>query len=365
MLHEQRDVLFAIAKRRNLDGDDVQPIEQVLAELTVGDHLREIAVGGGDDADVDFDRVRVADALELALLQRAQQLGLQRRAHRPHFVEEERSLVRLLEATLAVADRPGERAAHVAEEIRFEQRLGDRAAVERDEPLTAARAVVMNRARHDFLAGAGLAGDQDRAVGRRNRLEQLEETLHHRALADEPFEAVALLELRAQVRVLRFQPPLLERGVERVQQLVDLKRLADEIPRASLDRFDRVLHGAEPGDNDGDDVGVARDGRLEHLGSVDARQAQVGDDDVEREIGQPAERRLAGLGLRDLVAVVGQLLGNRLTERCLVFDEEDVPLKVRHRVRQHFDITSLRSSEATAQKRHRKTWWSIIRPSVS
>ena len=52
----------------------------------------------GDDADVDLDRVRVADALELALLQHAQQLRLQRRAHRPDFVEEERALVRLLEA---------------------------------------------------------------------------------------------------------------------------------------------------------------------------------------------------------------------------------------------------------------------------
>ena len=44
--------------------------------------------------------VRVADALELALLQHAQQLRLQRRAHRPDFVEEQRALVRLLEPAL-------------------------------------------------------------------------------------------------------------------------------------------------------------------------------------------------------------------------------------------------------------------------
>ena len=75
-----------------------------------------------------------------------------------------------------------------------------------------------------------------------------------------PFEAVPLFELRAQVRVLRFQPPLLERRVEHVQQLVDLKRLADEVPRAALDGFDGVLHRAVAGDDDGDDVGVALDG---------------------------------------------------------------------------------------------------------
>ena len=74
--------------------------------------------------------VRVADALELALLQHAQQLRLQRRAHRPDLVEEQRAPVRLLEPALAGADGAGERAAHVAEQLRLEQRLGNRAAVD-------------------------------------------------------------------------------------------------------------------------------------------------------------------------------------------------------------------------------------------
>ena len=259
-----------------------------------------------------FDRVRVADPLELALLQHAQQLHLQRRAHRPDFVEKQRALVRLLEASLTVADGAGERAAHVAEELGLEQRLGNRAAVQRDEPVHAPRAVVMNRARDDFLAGAGLAGDQDRAVGRRDGLEQLEQPLHRPALADDAFEAVALFELRAQVRVLRFQPPLLERRIEHVQQLVDLKRLADEIPRAALDRFDRVLHRAVAGDDDRDDVGVAGDGGFDDRGAVDAGQAKVGDDDVEREVGQPRDGRFARFGLFDVIAAVGQLLGDGL-----------------------------------------------------
>ena len=140
----------------------------------------EVAVGRGDHAHVHLDRVRIADALELALLQHAQQLHLQRRAHRPDFVEEERALVRLLEPSLAVADRAGERAAHVAEELGFEQRFGNGAAVERDEAMHAARAVVVNRARDDFLAGAGLAGDEDRAGGGGDRLEELKQPRHRR-----------------------------------------------------------------------------------------------------------------------------------------------------------------------------------------
>jgi hypothetical protein len=85
----------------------------------------EIRVRRGNHADVDLDRVRVADALELALLQHAQQLRLERGTHRPDLVEEERALVRLLEASLARADGAGERAADVAEELRLQQRFGE------------------------------------------------------------------------------------------------------------------------------------------------------------------------------------------------------------------------------------------------
>ena len=81
----------------------------------------------------------------------------------PTSSRNKRALVRLLEPSLPRADRAGERAAHVTEQLGLEQRLGNRAAVERDEPLRAARAVVMNRARDDFLAGAGLAGHENRA----------------------------------------------------------------------------------------------------------------------------------------------------------------------------------------------------------
>ena len=151
MLHEHRNVVAPIAQRRQLDRDDVKPVVQVLAERAFRDHLCQLGVGRGDDANIHLDRLVVTDAFELALLKRPQQLHLQRRAHRPHFVEEERAFVRLLESALARADGAGERAAHVTEQLGFEQRFGNRAAVERDEAMGAARAVVMNGARHHFL----------------------------------------------------------------------------------------------------------------------------------------------------------------------------------------------------------------------
>jgi hypothetical protein len=78
-------------------------------------------VGGGDDPHVDLDCPAAADALELAFLQNAQQLGLERARDVADFVEEEGAAVRLLEAPLARLDCAGEGAAFVAKEFRFEQ----------------------------------------------------------------------------------------------------------------------------------------------------------------------------------------------------------------------------------------------------
>ena len=120
-------------KRRQVHGDHVQAVVQILAERAVLHHLQQVGVGRGDDADVDLDRAVIADALELALLQHAQHLHLQRHRHGAHFVEEERAPVGLLEPALAHRDGAGERAAHVAEELGVEQRFGNRADVDGDE----------------------------------------------------------------------------------------------------------------------------------------------------------------------------------------------------------------------------------------
>ena len=66
------NVLESRTQRRDNDREDVQAIEQVFAEAP-GFHIGDqIAVGGGDDADVDLDAPAAADRLDFAFLQRAQ-----------------------------------------------------------------------------------------------------------------------------------------------------------------------------------------------------------------------------------------------------------------------------------------------------
>ena len=53
----------------------------------------------------------------------------------------------------------------MSEQFGFHQRVGDRAGVDRDKRVVRARTLLMNRARHQFFAGAGLALNQNREVG--------------------------------------------------------------------------------------------------------------------------------------------------------------------------------------------------------
>ena len=162
---EERDVAAALAQRRERDGHHVEPVEQVLAEGAGGDLLLQVAVGRGDQAHVDADGLDAADPLELALLEHAQQLDLHLVGDLANLVEEERAARGQLEAAGLGADRAGEGAALVAEELGLHQVLGDGGAVDLDEGLVAAARVLVEGARDQLLAGAALAGDEHR--GRR------------------------------------------------------------------------------------------------------------------------------------------------------------------------------------------------------
>ena len=83
---------------------------------------------------------RAADALELALLEDAQELGLHQRAHLADLVEEQGAARGLLEAADLGRRRAGEGSLLVTEELRFEELLGQRRAVDRHERLAGAAA---------------------------------------------------------------------------------------------------------------------------------------------------------------------------------------------------------------------------------
>ena len=145
MVEQQRNIFPAIAQRRKLKVNHVQAVIQILAKAAFAHQREQIHVGRGDDAHVHLDGVRAAQAHEFALLNHAQQLGLRLRADGGNFVEENRALIGDFEQALFRSDRAGERALHVAEQLRLQQIDGNRAGIDRHEGLVRARRRGMNR----------------------------------------------------------------------------------------------------------------------------------------------------------------------------------------------------------------------------
>ena len=149
---------------------------------------------------------RAAEAHELALLEHAQQLGLHRRRHLADLVEEQHAAVGLFDASGLGRHGAGERAALVAEQLRFEQLIGQRRAVDGDERARAAPRRVVDEAGDDFLAGAGLAGQQHRGLGVRDARRLRQHVLPLLRLPDDAAMTAARLELAGQRRDLRLEP---------------------------------------------------------------------------------------------------------------------------------------------------------------
>ena len=105
-----------------------------------------------------------ADAFERMPFQHAQKLGLNRLAHLADFVEHQRAAVGRFELADLAFGRAGERTALVAEQFAFEQRLGQRGAVQADKRALLARAGIMHRPRDEFFADAAFAANRARSL---------------------------------------------------------------------------------------------------------------------------------------------------------------------------------------------------------
>src|SRR5512135_226499 len=184
-IDQERDVLTPLAQGGQVDRDDVEAIVQVLAEPAGVDLVEQVAVGRGDDPGIDLDGTDVADALELALLQDAEQLDLELGGGAVDLDEEDAAGEGGLEPAGPVIDGAGERALDVAEQLAFEQALGQGAAVDADVRAGVARAEVVDGARDEFFARAGLADDQDAGARGGDLVSRPEDLGHGRAGADD------------------------------------------------------------------------------------------------------------------------------------------------------------------------------------
>src|SRR6185312_9054089 len=152
-----------------------------LAEPPGGNLARQLPVRRRDDPYIDLDPVRAADALEGLLLQHTDDLALRLDRHVGDLVEEQGAAMRPLEG----ADLAAVEAVLAAEQLGFEAVGMHGRAVDRDKwPLRAARAR-MQEPPDNLLAGAGKAGDQHAAAGRRDPVDLLAQLVRRGRRPDE------------------------------------------------------------------------------------------------------------------------------------------------------------------------------------
>ena len=320
---QQRNVAGPVAQRWNRDREHREPEEQIFAEPPRGNGGAQPAIGRRDEPDIDLHRRRAADPLEPLLLERAQNFGLQRQRQIADLVEKERSPVRHLELAGLPGHGAGERALLVAEELGFEQRFGNRRAVDRDKRRVGALAEGVQRAREQLLAGPALALEEHRRIRRRRLLQAGEHFPERQVLADQLRRAATHRELLLQQEVLGHHPPLLERPRDEQGQMIGIDGLGEEIERALLHRRDRILDAAVGGHHDHRRVGVELLRRAQHAEAIAFGKAQVREHD-----GRALLEHAHGLGLiarfEHGMPLPLERVPEHRTQRVLVFDDQNL-----------------------------------------
>jgi hypothetical protein len=228
------------------------------------------------------------------------------------------------EQSLFVLHRAGKRALHVPEQLGLEQALGERAAVEREERLVAARRDVVDIAGDDFFPGARFPFDQHGAVGRGDLLRQLQDLGEGARLAQGLREARALAppDLLLQLLVLGAEAPMLGGTAADRHQVVVRERLLDVVERALVDGLDGALERRLGGHQDDRGLHIVLSHRRQdvdprHLGHPHVGQHDVGTGGLEQ-----LEPRLAALCGRDREAFVLQQDAQGVENGGFVVDDQ-------------------------------------------
>ncbi|MGC4084975.1 MAG: hypothetical protein QM736_23380 [Vicinamibacterales bacterium] len=148
----------------------------------------------------------------------------------------------------------------MSKQLRFEQRLGQRGAVDADERRRGARTLIVNQPDDELLAGAALAVDEHRRVQRRHTSRELQRVLHGLTACDEVLRFGVALDAIAQQVQLAFAPferpltsiqlfqPAADRRAQAFDLVTDVRGLevgADRVdlgaPRVGITSYHRAM----------------------------------------------------------------------------------------------------------------------------
>ena len=331
VLEQRREILEALAQRRDVQREHLQPEVEVGAELAPGHHFVQVPVGGGDEPRGDAPGPGAPDAPHLAALQHRKQPRLEIERQLPYLVQVDGAVLGRLDQPRPRRVGVGERTLFVPEKLRLDQILRQRRAVEMHERAPVPDAPAVQRTGGEILPGSGLALNQHR---RRESVSPAGELLDARDLRNEHPHRVAASHQRgvargpllalARVREPPGQLRLSQNALDLDHQLVEIDGLGQVVVGTFLHRRDRILQPAEGGQHQHRKVGVVAAPQL----AQEVETGPVGQPHVEQhEIGPPGGEPVPRP--RDVVrqlalhAAAPELLDDRAGEQLLVVDDED------------------------------------------
>jgi hypothetical protein len=181
----------------------------------------------------------------------------------------------------------------------------------------------VDRPRHQLLARAGLAAEQDRGQAAGERTDRLVNLDHLRVPSDHMLVGrdrevgITRLEHGAPARSLR------DAAAHHVVDVIEIQRLQQEVEGAVADGVDRGLHGGVPGEQD--HIGGGRAGLelSEQVEAVHLRHHDIGEDDVGGDVGEAAQRLPAVARGDDAMAHGGHVALERDAVRLVVIHDEN------------------------------------------
>src|SRR5437016_689429 len=124
MVQEQGYVFGPFPQGRQVKRNDIQPVEEIGAELAGLGHCFQIAITGGDNSDIDLDFVRPTQTGKGFLLDGAQELGLSPQIKLSDFIEKECSPMGEFEAPYLFLRSVRKGAFLVAKQFTLDQSVG-------------------------------------------------------------------------------------------------------------------------------------------------------------------------------------------------------------------------------------------------
>src|SRR5580704_12211977 len=147
-MNKERDILPSLAKWWYLNRKNIEPVKEILPELIVADHQRQIPMRRRDKANVNMNGLAASQPLELLFLQRAQQLWLQLLTNVANFIQEQRTAIGNFKTAAFLHQSASERTLLMSEQFAFDKPGWNSSAIETYECSVSSWTEVMNCARN-------------------------------------------------------------------------------------------------------------------------------------------------------------------------------------------------------------------------